>query len=264
MMECTPLVYRGRPIRMECLRPGSGGGAEDYRIQIKNVADGAILAELAQGYGLASAISVDDRIFVYASRAIFTPGRPGNGWNDVTVFWSDDLRTWNQQVAVPHAPEETILNTSVCPSPDGYVMACEITHPAYVPFTITFARSANLLDWSRVPDAVFAPDRYAACPCLRYSNGFYQMLYLEHRPDPRRFETYLARSSDLKQWDLSPRNPILAADGDEGCNNSDPDLVEYDGKVYLYYATGDQLTWGNLQRAVFHGSLSEFYRWAFG
>ncbi|MFH0796043.1 MAG: hypothetical protein V2A65_03185 [Candidatus Omnitrophota bacterium] len=81
---------------------------------------------------------------------------------------------------------------------------------------------------------------------------------------PRRFETWLARSSDLRKWELSLRNPILTPDDpDEGCNNSDPDIVEYEGKIYLYYAIGDQQTWTNLRRAVFEGSLNEFYKWAF-
>jgi len=264
MMETTPLAYRGRLVLMECVRPGTGGTPEDYRIQIRDVASGQVLAELAQGHSLASAVVAEDAVYVLATRAVFTPDRPGNSWNDVTVFWSNDLKHWNQRLALEHEPDEAMFNTSACPAAEGYAMAYEVTHPDYSGFTVKFAVSDDLVHWKRVPDAVFAPDRYAACPCFRYCDGRYYLLYLERLANPRRFETWLARSPDLRQWEMSPRNPILTPDDpDEGCNNSDPDLVEFGGKVYVYYATGDQQTWVNLRRAVFDGRLDEFYRWAF-
>ena len=262
VMECTPLEYRERLVLLECVRPPSGGRPEEYFLRLREVDSDTILAELAQGYGLACAVIHNDTVHVFASQAIIHPGQPGNAWNDVTVFWSHDLNNWSRQPALTHRPGEAMFNSSVCPTPEGFVMACEVTHPDYVSFTIRFAVSADLLHWSPVPAAAFAPERYAACPCLRYSDGYYYLLYLEHR-EPRQFETWLARSRDLVVWEMSPRNPVLAADEDEGCNNSDPDLVEHDGRVYLYYCTGDQLTWGNLRRCVFEGSLREFYRSAF-
>jgi hypothetical protein len=45
---------------------------------------------------------------------------------------------------------------------------------------------------------------------------------------------------------------------DEGINASDPELVEFQGKTYVYYAVGDQLTWMNIKRAVYPGSMAEF------
>ena len=263
VMECTPLAYRGLVILLECVRPPSGGTPKEYFLRLREVESGAIIATFAAGYGLACAVVHADTVYVFATQAIIHPDKPGNAWNDVTVFWSQDLENWNQQAALTHQPGEAIFNTSVCPTPEGFVMAYETTHPDYVSFTIRFAASADLLDWTPLPDTLFAPERYAACPCLRHCDGYYYLLYLEHL-EPRRFETWLARSRDLVGWERSPHNPILAADEGEGCNNSDPDLVEFAGKVYLYYATGDQLTWGNLRRCVFEGSLDEFYRNAFG
>jgi hypothetical protein len=58
---------------------------------------------------------------------------------------------------------------------------------------------------------------------------------------------------------LSSANPVLAVDDiDEGINASDPDLVEFEGKTYLYYAVGDQLSWMNVKRVVYPGSLAKF------
>ena len=70
--------------------------------------------------------------------------------------------------------------------------------------------------------------------------------------------SFLARSKDLAAWELSPFNPILEAGPGEGINNSDVDLFECEGKTYVYYATGDQATWGACASALYAGPMSEF------
>jgi hypothetical protein len=45
---------------------------------------------------------------------------------------------------------------------------------------------------------------------------------------------------------------------DDGINASDPEVVEFGGKTYVYYAVGDQLTWMNIKRGVYPGSLKRF------
>ena len=58
---------------------------------------------------------------------------------------------------------------------------------------------------------------------------------------------------------LSPANPILEAGPGEGINNSDVDLFEWEGNTYLYYATGDQATWGSVRVAMHAGPLRQFF-----
>jgi hypothetical protein len=43
----------------------------------------------------------------------------------------------------------------------------------------------------------------------------------------------------------------------EGINNTDADLFEYQGNTYLYYATGDQATWGTIRVAMYAGGMRE-------
>ncbi len=87
------------------------------------------------------------------------------------------------------------------------------------------------------------------------------MLYLEHRTPCWRFETYIARSKDLKTWDVAASNPVLAPEGvDEGINASDPDVIEFAGKTRLYFAVGDQLTWMNIKTVTFDGGLAALLR----
>ena len=69
----------------------------------------------------------------------------------------------------------------------------------------------------------------------------------------------MARSKNLIHWELSPHNPILEAGAGEGINNSDVDLIEYEGKTYLFYATGDQATWGTIRVAMYDGLMQQFF-----
>jgi len=238
---------------MECVRPGSGGGREEYYLRIADAETDAELARLAEGYGLASILVHDGMAYVFASRW------EEAGWRDVTAFRSRDLKQWESRLVI-QGENEGIFNTSVCQGRRGFVMAYESDDPAYPAFTVKFARSADLWNWTKVPQAVFGTDRYTACPCLRYANGWYYMLYLERRAPRWFFETYLARSRDLLHWELSAANPVLTPDDlDEGINASDPEIVEFEGRTWVYYAVGDQLTWMNLKRAMYPGSMRRFF-----
>ena len=101
---------------------------------------------------------------------------------------------------------------------------------------------------------------YSACPLIRYIKPYYYVIYL-HAPltGHNGWISYLTRSKDLENWELSPFNPILEAEAGEGRNNSDVDIIEYQGKTYLYYATGDQETWGTVRVAQFDGSVKAFF-----
>jgi hypothetical protein len=250
--ELAPVVWQGRLCHLVCVRPATGGTKQDYYLVLKDAGTGEELARFAEGYSLASAIVHDGVFYAFASR--FAP----EGWHDVTVFWSSDLVHWRSKVAIVDENEQ-LFNSSVCEGPDGFVMAYESNDPAYPAFTAKFARSANLLDWNKQRDAVFGTNRYTACPCIRYSDGYYYAMYLEHRAPRHYFETYITRSRDLRHWELSAGNPVLSPEGlDESINASDPELVEVGGQTLVYYAVGDQLTWMNIKRVVYPGPLDEF------
>lgn len=253
LCELTPIIWQGRLCHLECVRPASGGTSKDYVLRLVGAESGRELARFAEGYGLASAIIHDGRLWVFASR--FAEG----SWNDVTLFHSADLQNWSSQVVV-RQENEHLFNSSVCRGPDGFVMAYESNDPAYPPFTIKFATSPDLQSWRRLPEAIVGTDRYTACPCLRFVDGHYYLMYLEHRQPRHVFETYVSRSADLRTWHLSAANPVLAAQGtDEGINASDPEIIEIGGRTYVYFSVGDQLTWMNVKRALYPGPLGRFF-----
>lgn len=252
--EVTPLFWRGKLCLLKNVRPVAEGKTSDFYLTIVDAETNEEYARFAEGYSLASALVWDDVLYVYASRY-----EAGNPWNDVTVFWSSDGRTWDKKIAV-NQENEHLFNSSVCRGADTFVMVYETNDSKYVPFSLKFALSKDLKHWEKVDGVVFAPERYAACPCIRYLDGWYYLLYTEHRTPRWFFETWLARSRDLRTWELAPRNPVLTPDlQDEGINTSDPDIIEVNGKTLLYYAVGDQMTWMNIKRAVFDGDMKTFF-----
>ena len=256
LCEVAPMVWANRLVLMKCNRPASGGTAQDHFLTLEDAQTGEVLSRFAVGYSLASAFVHEGTFYAFASRL------EGGDWNDVTLFKSKNLRDWTTKVIVKQKSEH-LFNTSVCRGRDGFVLAYESNDPQFAPFTIKFAVSPDLENWSVLPDSVFGKDRYTACPCLRYVNGYYYLLYLEHRRPRWFFETYVARSRDLVAWELSPANPVLTPGADEGVNASDPDLVEFQGRTYLYYSVGDQRTWSKLKRAIYDGPVGQFLEGCF-
>jgi len=254
MCELTPVMWDGRLCHMECVRPGHGGKPENYYLVLLDAETGEELARFAHGYSLGCVFVKDGVFYAFASRW------GNNTWNDVTLFRSSDLKNWQQKIVIEQEEGEHLFNSSVCEGPDGFVMAYESNDPTHPAFTSKFATSTDLLNWTKIPDAVFGTDRYAACPCLRYANGYYYQMYVETRRPRWFFETYIARSKDLKHWEQSTMNPVLTPQlPDEGNNASDPEIIEVDGTTYLYYAVGDQLTWMNVKRRAYDGTMDEFF-----
>ena len=218
------------------------------------------------GFCIRGASSASNQLtYLFHGALAFATRFENNDWNDVTMFKSSDLKQWESKRVIEQDAREHLFNSSVCEGPDGFVMAYETNDPTWPAFTVKFAVSKDLETWTKVPDAVFGTDRYTACPVIRWANGFYYVLYTEHRTPRWFFETYIARSKDLKTWDVSPANPVLTPGAlDDGIDASDPDLVEFNGKTYLYYAVGDQRTWMNIKRTTYNGSVQSFLESWFG
>ncbi len=255
MCEVTPVVWKDRLCLLTSVRPAAGGKREDYHLAIQDVETGEELARFGTGYSLASALVLNDRFCVTAPRF------ENDNWNDVTLFTSTDLKTWEQQVIIKQEPNEHLFNSSLCDGSGKFVLAYESNTPDYPAFTVKFAESYDLKTWTIREDAVFGTNRYTACPTIRYNNrdGYFYLLYLEHRTPRWFFETNIARSRDLIYWEQSPRNPVLSPTGlNDGINASDPDLCEFNGKTYFYYAVGDQRTWMDIKRQTHPGNLDEF------
>ena len=145
-------------------------------------------------------------------------------------------------------------------------------------FTARFAKSKDLKDWTLTPpECVYAKDRYTAPHCLRYLDGYFYDFYLEAHEG---YEMRVVRSKNLRQWESSPKNPVLKASPDDkkiansrltaeeretvkkakNINNSDIDFCEYKGRTIINYSWGDQQGAEFLAEAYYEGTVESFLR----
>ncbi len=276
LVEATPIVWKARLYRFEYVRDRYKHNAlgKPY-FRFVDYETGEATPPFAEGYHLGSAFAEDGVMYVYGVRE----------WGEgvVRAFWSKDLKEWQAQDALKLPPGWTIFNNSVCKDDKGYVMAIEIGDPPEVVghrFTLFFARSENLLDWKLEPlECVFTRERYSACPTIRFLDGWYYMVYLE-RLEQWYFAPQWVRSKDLRDWVLSPLNPMMKPgpedkqianteltgeerariDGAENINNSDVDFCEFDGKTVISYSWGNQRGVEFLAEAVYRGPEAAFLR----
>jgi hypothetical protein len=259
--EMTPVLFKDRLHLLASAFKGSPANPHDDRcLWVEDVATGEVVSTFAKGYGLGSAFVDGDTFYVFA-----IPNDSGGAQN-IDCFRSTDLVSWESHTVLEALPGEELFNESVCMADDQYIMAYESRDANYPPFTIYFAKSNDLVEWERIPGAVYGTDRYTACPTIRYIDDTFYMLYLEHLKPRWWFETFLTRSRDLVHWEQSPRNPVLRPEGIEDINTSDVDMVEYVDEsrgpvVRVYYATGNQRTWGMITWAEFEGTQGEFFNW---
>lgn len=257
VMESTPLVFKGRKLMFHSRRPaGHKADLDGTYLWIEDLETGKELTRFGRAHSLGSALVEGGRVHVWAAELT------ADDWfHDLYHFTSTDLKQWKREPAISRDGGEHLLNSSVCRDDRGWLMAYESNRP--VAFCFKFARSKDLIKWEKIDGLVFAGKggaEYSACPVIRYFKPYYYVIYLHKAlPGHNGWVSFLARSRDLATWELSPRNPILEAGAGEGTNNSDVDLIEIDGKTYVYYCTGDQQTWGELRRAVYPGPMPEFF-----
>jgi hypothetical protein len=259
MMENTPVVFEGRPLlvanrRDDTLNKTDGYVASMY-FYIRDLRTGVEIARFGEGHSFVNAFVEGGVLHAFGSQ-----GTNRDWFGSIDHFSSSDLKAWRREPAIEREGDEHLFNSSVCHDGSGYLMAYESNLP--VMFCFKFARSRDLSRWEKVPGLIFTGEKneYSACPVLRRIDPWYYVIYL-HAATPGHpgWISYLARSRDLADWELSPLNPILEASPGEGINNSDVDLFEWEGNTYLTYATGDQATWGAVRVAMFQGPLAAFY-----
>ncbi len=258
-MENTPVYFNARLLLVANYRPGGvNAKGKDAYLYIDDLVTGEEVARFGTGHTFVSAYVNGPELHVFAlDFSDFGEIIKSKG---ITHFVTRDLKEWTEETAIQPSEGESLFNTSVCKDEEGFLMAYETNKP--VQFCFKFARSKDLKTWNKLAGIAFTGEHkeYSACPMIRYIKPYYYVIYLHAKiKDHNGWISYIARSKDLVDWDLSPFNPVLEATESEGKNNSDVDILEYEGKTYLFYGIGDQQTWSTIRVAMYDGSMKEFY-----
>jgi hypothetical protein len=258
-MENTPVIFNSGLLLVSNYRPGGADAkGRDAYLYIDDLQTGMEVARFGTGHSFVSAFVNGSELNVFSLE--FTDfGRIMNS-TGIDRMTSTDLKNWKTEKVILPEDDEHLFNSSVCRDENGYLMAYESDKP--VQFCFKFARSGDLSKWEKIKGLAFTGvgHEYSACPVIRYIRPYYYVIYLHAATQGHKgWISYLARSADLADWELSPYNPILEAETGEGINNSDVDILEYRGRTYLYYATGDQETWGTVRVAMYDGSEKAFF-----
>ena len=254
--EATMVVFQNRLLMLSSYR--KIGGGEMY-LRVHDLFTSNEIARFGDDFSFACGFVNGDELNMFATKT------SESEWTkDVHRFRTTDLKTWKQEKVLPRIGNKYLLNTSVCKDPQGYLMAYESDGPTG--WETWLARSQNLSSWDRNLGLKFIGVVFAN-PTIRYVAPYYYLMFGTHRTAPpitdyeyhldsTRYITALMRSQDLVTWELSPtKYPMLDAAAGEGINNTDADLFEYQGNTYIYYITGDQMTWGAGRLAMYPGSM---------
>ena len=287
--ECTPFLYKGRLLLLENYWSGCGelpgpcGVILDYTTR-------EILGSMGgDGCRFYSAYCENDTVCVFAALE-----------NRIYRYTSVDLVHWEKSLAFAMPEMFEIFNTSVCKGDGVYMMAFECawknqskgecTNAVGNPYigqyyTEFFASSPDLADWTPLDfEKSYTTQRYCACPVLRFCEGYYYMICLEELPCTR-YAPYMYRTKDFETWEIGLYNPIMIASEEDrhikpgynfppeivnaqathvNINNSDVDMVEYEGRTILVYASGNQGTTGAFNgltcEAVYDGPMDEYLK----
>jgi hypothetical protein len=177
---------------------------------------------------------------------------------------STDLVNWTEPRVILEDPAWAGYNTTVCKADGRYILSFELGKPKELvgrAFTMFFAESRDLKNWKLIEGASMGKDRYTGAPMLRYFDGWFYYFHLEgsYRHG---FDTRVARSRDLKNWEFSPHvvlgydqddkkiHPVPTAEfteselaliaGSKDINASDLDMCEWNGKLVCFYSWGNQ------------------------
>jgi predicted glycoside hydrolase/deacetylase ChbG (UPF0249 family) len=269
-MENTPVAFKDRPLLVENVRPGGiHAKGKDAYLSITDLVTGQSVARFGEGHSFVSAFVEGAELNVFATA--FESFGAVMDTKRIDRLVTTDLKTWKQETVLNRDGEEQFFNTSVCRDDQGYIMAYESDVP--VRWCFRFARSKDLSRWEKIRGLEFADvggKTAAANPTIRYIPPYWYLIYgvwcfqephasyYRYRLPETKYVTLVARSKDLVSWDLSPTTgPMLDPVPGEGINNTDADLFEFEGNTYIFYATGDQATWGTIRAAMYGGPMRE-------
>jgi hypothetical protein len=260
-IESSPFVWKNS---LKYFVSERGDKYRDYQLAIYDFKTKNREKSFGKGFGLGSATVIEDTLYVTATKNWDKIGK-----SEIYLIKSNDLKKFSEPKLIYKASEEeAIYNTSLTKNTNTgeLILAYESRDDKSVPFTIYFLKSIDGEKFSLIEDSVFGKDIYVACPTIKFVDNYYYLFFgMQEFYDPncliddkcRSFVTKVSKSNDFKNWITSPNQFMVADMKEEGINNSDVDLVEFKGKIYIFYGIGDQSKWQGIKYAVYNGDIKE-------
>jgi hypothetical protein len=269
LCETTPFVFKGKAYRLEWFRKGSYLRIIDHETNKE-------VSRFGEHHRFPCAYAENDTVYVIGTKE-------DRGWfgNTLTVFTSKDLLHWDEHIAF-HDPDYGICNTSVCKADGRYIMSIEVNSASKDTngtFAARFLESTDLIHWKATPLECRHGFGEGLCSphLIRWDKGWYY-LFSTVGGTPTGYVLLLNRSRDLKTWEPSPFNPVMAADEQDkliynsqltpeqrakvasarDCDNSDIDFCDFKGKLRINYCWGNQVGSEFIAEAQYDGTTSQF------
>ena len=263
IVEANPIVFKGKLYLLEYIRYHNPNKRYRFNETGKSYFRFLDMSDMksvtpAFGHGLhmGNAFVDGDKVIVTAVE----------NWGKSKFYQmeSTDLVNWTEPRVILEDPAWAGYNTTMCKSDGRYILSFELGKPKELvgrAFTMFFAESRDLKNWKLIEGASMGKDRYTGAPMLRYFDGWFYYFHLEgsYRHG---FDTRVARSRDLKNWEFSPHvvlgydqddkkiHPVPTAEfteselaliaGSKDINASDLDMCEWNGKLVCFYSWGNQ------------------------
>lgn len=226
--ETTPVIFGGALLYISCDRNAAGIGS-NVNVFDKNA---VIITSIPARMAFCSALVTPDGVL-----HVF-----GSTLDSIVEIQTANLISWTAPSVMIAAPKGVqFFNTSVTPDSTGYVMAYEVCSSSIPCYSFRIAYSSNLKTWGDI-GILFDGIHYAECPTIRYSNGYYYVVFLGAYANGV-YSSKVVRSADLFSWEIATQDFISPLDGgDFGNNASDVDLVDLGGTVLIVYENNSQVS----------------------
>lgn len=277
--EASPFVWNGVAMRLELEDPTHGVDPNQIsHAIIRERESGKILSRFGEGCYYYSLYVEDGTAYVLGTKS----DKPYLSGSTIMIYESKNLINWTCRELLSR-PGWKYFNTSLTKGPDGYVLLMEAGEPVDavgVPFTLFFATSSDLVNWTFMDnDCCLSKERYNGGPWMRYSKGWYYIISVTALPLAR-YTNYIFRTKNFKDYEVGKYNPVLMPDNRDkiiaphahglteanieeiktgfNINNSDIDMCDYEGKTLLVYNLGNQLGFYCLCEAIYDGPVDQF------
>jgi hypothetical protein len=259
-LECALVVHDGRLLEIAFAR--NWGATFATHIEVRDYFSDELLASHPWPGGMGCAVVDDNNVINIFGNTNWA------GYGNKIIRSTLDPVTYE-----PSTPADAMLvnatfrfyNCDVTKYGDKWRAVVEVGEPSGP--AIYFAESSDLATWVYKGGAL-AYGGYVGCPSIDWipeRNAFF-LSYL--KAVGGRHVTQAAKSVDncftFSYFSSKSPNPagsylLDAEPGTEGKNASDASFVEFEGKVYGVYLTGDQSTIARRQKFTFDGTLAELY-----